>query len=40
MHLFIPAYQTFINSDNVLTNALTDLVIVGLVSDADFPGNY
>ena len=37
-HLTIPANQTSINSDNVLTGALPDLVIVGLVSDADLAG--
>ena len=34
-HLSIPANQTSINIDNVLTGALPDLVIVGLVSDAE-----
>ena len=38
-HLTIPANQTSINFD-VLTGALTDLVIVGLVSDADLAGGY
>ena len=37
-YLSIPANQTSINFDNVFTNALPDLVIVGLVSDADLAG--
>ena len=39
-HLSIPANQTSINFDNVFTGALLDLVIVGLVSDADLAGGY
>ena len=39
-HLSIPANQTSINLDNVFTGALPDLVIVGLVSDADLAGGY
>ena len=39
-HLSIPANQTSINFDNVFTCALPDLVIVGLVSDADLAGVY
>ena len=39
-HLSISANQTSINFDNVKTNALPDLVIVGLVSDADLAGGY
>ena len=39
-HLSIPANQTFINFDNVFTGSLPDLVIVGLVSDADLTGGY
>ena len=39
-HLSIPANQTSINFDNVFTGALPDLVIVGLVSDADLAGGY
>ena len=39
-HLLIPENQTYINFDNVLTGALPDLVIVGLVSDADLAGGY
>ena len=39
-HLSIPAKQTSINFDNVFTGALQDLVIVGLVSDADLAGGY
>ena len=35
-----PAYQTSFNFDNVFTGALPDLVIVGLVSDADLAGGY
>ena len=37
-HLSFSANQTFINFDNVVTGALPDLVIVGLVSDADLAG--
>ena len=39
-HLSIPANQTSINFDNGFTGALPDLVIVGLVSDADLAGGY
>ena len=39
-HLSIPANQTSISFDNVFTGALPDLVIVGLVSDADLAGGY
>ena len=39
-HLSILANQTSINFDNVFTGALPDLVVVGLVSDADFAGGY
>ena len=39
-HLSIPANQTSINFDNVFTGALPDLVVVGLVSDADLAGGY
>ena len=39
-HLSIPANQTSISFDNVFTGALPDLVIVGLVSDADHAGGY
>ena len=39
-HLTIPVNQTSINFDNVCTNALPDLVILGLVSDADIAGGY
>ena len=39
-HLSIPAYQTSINFDNVLTGALPDLVVINLVSDADLAGGY
>ena len=39
-HLSIPANQTSINFDNVFTGAIPDLVIVGLVSDADRAGGY
>ena len=39
-HLSIPANQTSINFDNFFTGALPDLVIVGLVSDADLAGGY
>ena len=37
-HLSIPANQTSINFDNVFIGVLPDLVIVGLVSDADLAG--
>ena len=36
----IPANQTSITFDNVFTGALPDLVVVILVSDADFAGGY
>ena len=39
-HLSIPAKQTSINFDNVVTGAQPDLVVVGLVSDADLVGCY
>ena len=39
-HLSIPANQTSINFYNVFTGALPDLVIFGLVSDADHAGGY
>ena len=39
-HLSIPTNQTSINFDNVYTDALPDLVIVGMVSDADLAGGY
>ena len=39
-HLTIPANQTSMNFDNVFTGTLPDLVIVGLVSDADLAGGY
>ena len=39
-HLSIPANQTLINFDNVLTGTLPDLVVVGLMSDADLAGGY
>ena len=39
-HITIPANQTSINFDNVYTGALPDLVIVGLVRDADLAGGY
>ena len=38
--LTIPANQTSTNFDNGFTGALPDLVIVGLVSDADLAGGY
>ena len=38
--LTIPANQTSINFDNDFTCAFLDLVIVGLVSDADLAGGY
>ena len=37
-HLSIPADQTSISFDNAFTGALPDIVIVGLVSDADHAG--
>ena len=39
-HLTIPSNHTSINFDNVFTGARPDLVIVGLVSDADLAGGY
>ena len=39
-HLSIPANQKSINFDNVFTGASLDLVIVGLVCDADLEGGY
>ena len=39
-HLSISANQTSINFDNVFTGALPNLVVVGLVSDADLAGGY
>ena len=39
-HLTIPANQTSIKFDNVCTGPLPDLVIVGLVSDANLAGGY
>ena len=39
-HLSIPTNQTSINFDNVLTGALPDIVVVGLVSDVDLAGGY
>ena len=39
-HLSIPVNQTSISFDNVLTGALPDMVIIGLVSDADHAGGY
>ena len=39
-HLSIPANQTSISFDNGFTGAVLDLVIVGLVSDADHAGGY
>ena len=39
-HLTIPANQMSINFDNVFTGALPDLVIIGLVSEADLAGGY
>ena len=39
-HLSIPANQTLINFENIFTGALPDLVVIGLVSDADLAGGY
>ena len=39
-HLSIPANQMSINFDNVFTGALPNLVVVGLVSDADLSGGH
>ena len=39
-HLSIRANQKYIKFDNVFTSALPDLVIVGLVRDADLAGGY
>ena len=36
----ISANKTYINIDNVFTGALSDLVIVGLVSDVDLASAY
>ena len=38
--LSIPANQTSINFDNDFTGVLPDLVVVGLVSNADLAGGY
>ena len=39
-HLSIPQNQTNYSFDNVFTGALPDLVVVGLLDDADFAGGY
>ena len=39
-YMSIPANQTSINFNNVFTGALPDLVVVNLVSDADYAGGY
>ena len=39
-HLSIFANQTSKNFDNVFTGALPNLIVVGLMSDADFAGCY
>ena len=39
-HLSIPANQTSYAFDNVFTGALPDLVVIGLVDDADSAGGY
>ena len=39
-HLYFPANHTSINFHNGFTGALADLVVVGLVSDADPAGGY
>ena len=39
-HLSIPQNQTSYNIDNVFTNSLPDLVVIGLLDDADFAGGY
>ena len=39
-HLSIPANQMSINFDNGFTGALPDLVVVGLMNDADLAGGY
>ena len=39
-HLSIPANQTSYAFDNVFTGALPDLVVIGLINDADFAGGY
>ena len=39
-HLSIPANQTLYAFDNVFTGALLDLVVIGLVDDADSAGGY
>ena len=39
-HLSITANQMSINFESVFTGALPDLVVVGLVNDADFSNGY
>jgi hypothetical protein len=39
-HLSIPQNHTSYNFENVFTDNLPDLVVVGLVADADFSGHY
>ena len=39
-HLSIPANHTFINFDNIFTNAVPDSIVVGLLSDANLAGGY
>ena len=39
-HLSIPQNQTSYNFDNVFTGSLSDLVVVGLLDDADFASGY
>ena len=39
-HLSIPQNTTSYNFENVFTDNLPDLVVVGLVADADFSGHY
>ena len=39
-NLSIPANQTSIKWDNIFTGALPDLVVVGIVSDADLAGDF
>ena len=39
-HLSIPKNQTSYNFDNVFTGSLPDLIVVGLLDDADFAGGY
>ena len=39
-HLWITQNQTSYNFDNVLTGSLPDLLVIGLLDDADFARGY